>query len=365
MSEFRITNCHVHAFTLDHVPDGFAPPFLMPVLRRKPVRKAASWVLRNIWPFDHRDRFERMAQYARITAELGGQEGVIRHLRGYYPENTRFVVLPMDLGHAGAGTPPVDLPAQHDELARIAKDPALGPSVVPFATIHPDRPGAFDEFRRCVEEQGFRGLKLYPPLGFPPDHKLLMDRAYPYCVENGLPVITHCSRGGVKHRRLSPALCESYASPHAFAGPMRAFPELRVCLAHFGGATDWQAYLENSIPPGDPDARRANWLTAIRDMIGCGDYPNLYTDISYTIFYFTENLPALAVFLEDEILRSRVLFGSDFYMAEQERFPERSLSIRLRYALGGEAFEQLAHANVERWLGERPSPPTDAPAAIG
>ena len=100
-------------------------------------------------------------------------------------------------------------------------------------------------------------------------------------------------------------------------------------------------------------------------MIGSGDYPNLYTDISYTIFNFAENLPALAVFLEDETLRSRVLFGSDFYMAEQERFPERSLSIRLRYALGGQLFERLASTNVQRWLGETPPRSGEHPAVIG
>ena len=123
---------------------------------------------------------------------------------------------------------------------------------------------------------------------------------------------------------------------------MEAFPDLRVCLAHFGGAIDWRDYLEQPMDPDRADLREANWLTAILDMMDDPKYANLYTDISYTIFYFDENFPALRVFLDDPQVAARVLFGSDFYMAEMERLPERSLSIRLRHALGRDLFRRIA-----------------------
>lgn len=366
--DFRITNCHVHCFTLDHVPDGFVSLFGLPMLglvRQDWIRVPLMWVLRRALPFERRDKLERAARFAEISAHHRGQTGVLNAVRRYYPEGTRFVVLPMDLAHMGAGTPRKDLRDQHDELARIAASDRFRGTVLPFAHVHPDRPEAVEELKRCVETHGFHGVKLYPPLGFPPDHPRLMEEVYPYCVEKGLPVISHCSRGGVRHKDMPEHRTRRFAHPHAFRPVLDAFPELRVCLAHFGGTDDWRDYLEKGMEPGDAKAREANYLTALLDMMKSGDYPNLYTDISYTIFYFDDHFPALRVFLEDAHVRARVLFGSDFYMAEMERFPERSLSIRLRYALGGALYRQLAQTNAERWLtGHGPggaAPVDDAP----
>ncbi|MEC9435625.1 MAG: amidohydrolase family protein, partial [Pseudomonadota bacterium] len=371
--DLPITNCHVHAFTLDHVPDGYLPFGLMAALRNRTFRTGLIWTLRRLLPFERRDRFERAARFAAISSRHAGQEGVLRAVRGYYPRGTRFVVLPMDMAHMGKGRVPEDLPAQHDALARIASQPELAGTILPFATVHPARGQAgVDELRRCLD-MGFRGVKLYPPLGYPPDHDLLMEQVYPLCLERDVPVISHCSRGGVGHSDLERmerdwrrprggAEPRRFASPHAFRPVMEAFPALRVNLAHFGGAKDWKAYLEEPMAPGDQAAREANWLTAILDMLGDPRFPNLYTDISYTIFYFDEYFPVLRVFLDDPAVRAKVLFGSDFYMAEMETLPERSLSIRLRHALGDDLFRRIACANPERWLTGRDP---DAPDAGG
>ncbi|NLE76472.1 MAG: amidohydrolase family protein [Chloroflexi bacterium] len=37
-----------------------------------------------------------------------------------------------------------------------------GGRLIPFCTVNPHRDGAADEVRRCVEELGFRGVKLHP-----------------------------------------------------------------------------------------------------------------------------------------------------------------------------------------------------------
>ena len=46
----------------------------------------------------------------------------------------------------------------------------------------------------------------------------------------------------------------------------------------------------------------------------------------------------------------RVLFGSDYYMIEREKTPERELSIRLRSALGRDTFNLIAHHNPILYL---------------
>ena len=80
-------------------------------------------------------------------------------------------------------------------------------------------------------------------------------------------------------------------------------------------------------------------------------YDNLYTDISYTLFRYQENIPILKVFLSRQRIRERVLFGSDYYMVEQETTSEREVSIRLRAELGERFFRQIAETNPRAYLG--------------
>lgn len=352
MSEIRITNCHVHLFTARHVPSHF-PHLLLWPLRLVPF--VLPWIaalLRLIGQYPPADYIERMHRFQRETMQRR-QADVLDRLIPHYPGNTRFVVLPMDLRGTAGGRLAADLRAQHDELAALARDPGHEGRLLPFATLQPDRPDAVEELRRCIEDLGFRGLKLYRRLGYRPDHPVLMQHAYPLLQARGLPVISHCSRGGVTARGLSQKDADAWCAPQAFVPVLRAFPDLRVCLAHFGGAQDWSDYVEHGIDPRDPQARSDNWQVAIRDMITGGDFPNLWTDISYTLFQFEEFVPFLRLFLRDEDLARRVLFGSDFYMTRQEHLSERAVCFRLRNALGEELFRQIAQTNPEVWLGER------------
>ena len=111
-------------------------------------------------------------------------------------------------------------------------------------------------------------------------------------------------------------------------------------------------HLRDGFDPEDPEARNKNWVSRIAGLLSDGTYPNLYTDISYTIFKFDDHIPLLRMFLKDEKIRDRVLFGSDFYMTRQEALSEKAVSIRLRDALGEDDFHQIAHVNPRRWLGE-------------
>ena len=121
-------------------------------------------------------------------------------------------------------------------------------------------------------------------------------------------------------------------------------------MAHFGGDGDWESYRKDAWNPGS-NASDKSWVAKIFDMINSGDYPGLYTDISYTIFDFERNVDVLKVFMESEAIQQRVLFGSDFYMTEREEFSERELSMRLRGRLGPERYKQIAQMNPEQYLG--------------
>ena len=57
---------------------------------------------------------------------------------------------------------------------------------------------------------------------------------------------------------------------------------------------------------------------------------NLFVDISYVIFHYQDNINTLKVLPGNPRLRRSVLFGTDYYMVETEKFSEKELSMYLR-----------------------------------
>ncbi len=352
MADIRITNCHIHLFTNAHVPRWYPHPLVAPFRVFPRLINGVGSLLRLVGQEYYAGVVDRLGRFRQAGAQAR-QADVLRAVLPQYPKDTRFVALPMDMAHIGHGPVAQDLRAQHDELAELAVDPELGARIVPFATVYPHSKDSVSEARRAIETLGFRGLKIYPRLGFAPDHPALMQEIYPLLVERNLPVMTHCSRGGVQGRGMAEELADRYTDPRAVLPVLEAFPTLRLCLAHFGGSRDWRSYVDEGIDPMDPLARKKNWLASTLDLIRSGRYQGLWTDISYTLFHFQGFVPFLKVFLADDMLRGRVLFGSDYYMTRQEELSERAVSFRLRDALGEAWYRQLAETNPEVWLGER------------
>lgn len=346
----RLTNVHIHTFSRRHVPKGFVPLGMGRLLEIPGLRQTAGALLTRVGTREFRSLATRYRDFLRVAMEQE-QETIFRIVESRYPRDSRFVVLPMDLAFMGRGTPPVDIDAQHDELHELAT--AFPGRVLPFIAVDPRRPNIFEHVRLRVEHQGFRGIKLYPNLGYSPSDPVLQP-ILAYAAERSLPVMAHCSPGGVRAKNASDAQVAEWGSPDAWVPVLREYPALRVCLAHFGGGEEWERYFGNGWQRDDA-AQTHSWLSRILDLLR-GEFAgkNLYTDVSYTIFHFEHYAPALKVFLTDPLIAQRVLFGSDFYMSQQEDFEERLLSMRLRALLGEDLFWQVAESNPERWLGERP-----------
>jgi predicted TIM-barrel fold metal-dependent hydrolase len=361
----QITNCHVHLFTVEHVPAGFAH-LAGRLARFGWSRQAMLFLLRHLDPFRRRDRFERYARIVEVSHRRS-QEDVFGIVRGFYPHGTRFVVLPMDMEKMGAGRVRASIDEQHAELQRLRdKYPQ---ELVPFVAVDPRREGAVEKAFILLENGGFRGIKLYPPLGYHPNHPRLRP-LYAYVAERGIPVLSHCSRGGAHYRgplteemltdpvtgeRLPRMTHTEYVvwatDPDNYVPILKDHPRLRLCLAHFGGSADWEAYLDD---PWDAssDVRQKSWLAKIADLIRSGEHEGLYTDIAYTLFANEEYVHLLKVLLSDERLRSRVLFGSDFYVVEDAKLEERRLAVRLRSELGEDLFRAIGEENPRAYLGE-------------
>jgi predicted TIM-barrel fold metal-dependent hydrolase len=362
-----VANCHVHIFTYAHTPDRFLPWPVADLVRLRPVRRLLSWAARVFDP----NRKKQLGRYARIIeiSYAKDQAAVFEIVRSFYPQGSRYIVLPMDMTKMNAGKVEIGIDAQHSELAALRD--ANPKVVIPFAAVDPRHDDIVEKTIALIEQQGFRGLKLYPPTGYHPFDRRLWP-LYDYAEQRGVPVMTHCSRpASVQYRgeptqemRTDPKtgevwndntfeLLTRFTDPDAYRPLLEKHPKLRVCLAHFGGAGDWTSYLDRPWNSGMDDSKKS-WLAKIADMIRSGDFPNLWTDISYTLFADDENVYLLKVLLCDPRISGRVLFGSDFYVAENAELEERRRSVRLRALIGDELFKTIAQDNPARYLGAAP-----------
>lgn len=350
----QITNCHIHVFTADHVPARFAG-FAGPLLRIRPLRVALLPVLRRVDP-SPRDRIERYARMLEVSHHASQRE-VFELARAMYPAGTRFVVLPMDMTYMGVGPPRASIDRQHAELRALRdENPDI---VVPFAAVDPRQERVVEKTIALIENDGFRGIKLYPPVGYDPGDRRL-EPLYAYAEEHQVPLMAHCSRYGVyfrgpKHpvtgeplpliRR--PAIVSQLADPDRWVPVLDRHPRLKLCLAHFGGQGEWDKYVERR--PGEK-----SWLAKIVAMITSGRYENLYTDVSYTVYAAERHVYLLKHLLDDPRLRSRVLFGSDFYVVEDAKLDEPTGLALFQCVLGEDRFRALAVENPNRYLGGPP-----------
>ncbi len=362
----KITNCHIHTFTIEDVPNNFIP-LLGPLVRFKLLRFPLRLLLKALIPFTDRDLLDRYSKFLRIS-HLSSQEKIFKTVKNYYPSGTRFIILPMDMKYMSAGKAQRSLDNQHKELAQLASK--FQDEIIPFVAVDPRRKNILNMVQDLIENHGFRGIKIYPPLGYYPTDRNLYP-VYEYAVENAIPVMSHCSRGGVFDRKkitddmlthpdtgetlkkLKPKdFTDYYTDPRNYEKVLKDFPDLKLCLAHFGGSKGWEDYLYHQWDENSPGEEKS-WLSKIMDMIKSEKYPNLYTDVSYTILEDENYIHILKVFLSNnELIRDRVLFGSDFYMVEKEKILERLIPMKMRSILGEDLFETVVETNPARYLSE-------------
>lgn len=373
--EPEIFNCHIHTFTRKNVPSYVTRFQLGPVLGTivgwvesskilfKMVTKATSFLLPGKY-----DAVHRLARFVE-TGEKDTQEAVFEKLRKQYPKRTKFVILPMNLDHMdGLGDVKEKLPAQLSELLAMAKKvnddgiaKGYGRIIYPFYTVHPKQKNLSEVTAQMRDgdifyKDNFWGLKIYPNLGYKPNDPAFRE-IFSICEEKGRPVMTHCTPTGLwdismkdEHKR------REYGNPNNYIEILKKHPKLKICLAHFGGAEEWVKHLKKK----DDSSEEESWGKTIYELIKSGNYPNLYTDISYTVFtpkqkdLYIDLIDYLKVMLSsNKNVREHVLFGSDYYMVEREKLSEKEVSILLRSRLGDDLFFQIAHTNPKRFLGIR------------
>lgn len=198
----------------------------------------------------------------------------------------------------------------------IAEECSKHPEFIGFATMHQDYPDPEREIQRAID-MGLCGLKLHPDTqAVNMDDPRLMN-IYEI-VEGRLPIIMHC--GDYRY---------PYSHPERMRRVLRAFPDLVVDAAHFGG---WSVF--------DLAVEFLESERCFLDMSSAQEFLGSRRTAELTRIYGTD----------------RIMFGSDFPMWD----PNEEYRLFTSLGFTDDELENMLHHNAERFLGfEVPSAPAE------
>ncbi len=182
--------------------------------------------------------------------------------------------------------------------------------------------------KEAVEERGFIGVKLYPPMGFYPInnavhdpynvYSLRIDEAleslYDWCISEDVPIMAHCAEDNGSQPGY-----EERANPDYWEEVLQQYPELRLNFAHFG--RDEEVIIANY---------GSGWAWKIAELMD--NYPNVYADTGYhevvlqfpLIFVFRNILRSIdraeyvdglsKLFNDFTKVKERLMYGSDMHV---------------------------------------------------
>ncbi|HEX3026157.1 MAG TPA: amidohydrolase family protein [Clostridia bacterium] len=192
----------------------------------------------------------------------------------------KMVLLPEDLTSINGG-----IPISNEEIKKLVD---LKPDrFIGFASVDPHRTDAVEVLDHAFKDLGLMGLKLNPSKQkFYPDEELLTP-IYKKCLEYNKPILFHAGMSW------EPDAPSKYARPINFEDVAMNYPELRICLAHFG------------------------WPWMHETVMLLLKYPNVYTDTAMLYmdspkdFYdqlFMRNMGPQWI---NRNMHSQILFGSN------------------------------------------------------
>lgn len=182
--------------------------------------KISKTVVKPLSYLPNEKSMEFINRYLKIAAiaNYKSQATAYNKLYKMYPPGSKFVVLTMDMTYMNR-TPPRDYYQQLDEIVELMakKDNDNYKNIIPFLFVDPRRikkdPNFFKwtfsdgkvvledcQVKKYLEDGPFRGIKIYPAIGYYVFDELLMP-LWLYCVQEQIPITTHCTVGTIFYRR--------------------------------------------------------------------------------------------------------------------------------------------------------------------
>lgn len=233
-----------------------------------------------------------------------------------YTKVNKLVLLPEDLTTQAGGW--IVSNEEIRKLVDLAPDRFIG-----FASVDPFRSDALEVLDYAFKDLGLAGLKLHPSKQkfYPYDERL--KPIYEKCVAYNKPIMFHA---GMSWEPDAPA---KYSNPLHFEEVAMAYPELRMCLAHFG------------------------WPWIHETVMLLLKYPNVYTDTSLLHmdnahdFYeqvFKRNMGPLWI---ERNLYDKVMFGTNSPRFRAKRLLPALESLDFR----PKTLQKILGGNALRFLG--------------
>lgn len=254
---------------------------------------------------------------------------------------------------------------------------------------------SFSRRRRDLEKGLIHGFKLYPPMGFRPiaNHRWMFEgegrsldvvrdrwdatglkwdelplrldaalrRFYHYCASRSVPVLAHAF-----HSNESSRCSAARAGPRGWLEVVREFPALRLCLAHFADAGDFEIGMDRLLE-NRPVPERVWPLRGAEELLQYSDrgLAHVYYDIGdmNEFLHPTKGEARAAKFFGTlrrycELYDPRcehLMYGSDWIMLAREARNDEYLT-RIRNALAEAEWpaiwrQNFLHDNLKRFLG--------------
>jgi predicted TIM-barrel fold metal-dependent hydrolase len=383
----------------DPVPAALSPVPPPPLTLPQTPLDALARQLAMLFPVDARrlrDSLQRLAETLYLVGN--GRARIAATLATLYPQVALFTPLLVDYDAWSDDHPASPLASQikvHQVLAQLSMRGRIGRPDArfhPFMAFDPLREtlrgrtgapdvdvdvgvglgvGAIALVRQAVEQSGFIGVKMYPPVGFLPlgnetlvgadidadvgtgpgdvERGRALDRAlralYAICQAEEIPITAHASPSNeyaLGFREL--------AAPERWAPVLREFPLLRLNFGHFGH--DNGARGAHGV-----DAREA-WMRQAAVLIE--EHAHVYADLSGSPLVYDDsyalrwgaNLKELCARFKR--LPSRLMYGSDWWLNRFEPGAESTVTVfarRLEEWLGPRGRDDVMGRNALRFLG--------------
>ncbi len=304
--------------------------------------------------------------------DFGNQKSikeVADKLISYYPEKTIFTPLMMDMEWGWESKPFVPYDKQIENMQNLRNN-VFPDKILPFIAIDPNNPNVFEIFSNAlINSGGFFGVKIYPALGYLPSDNNLM-KIFEVCEKKNIPVTTHCGGNSIHTTKqfirvqgqeidtngelepidktfthlnpfASKKIGEFFNDPKNWESVLYSFPKLKLNFAHFAGGDEWEKMKNNE----------TSQVARIFDFMA--KYDNVFADVSSLISNRTIYNLIRKKIEDNEKIRSRTLYGSDFYMVTTAgNF--RLMKADFIAAMGDDIMQQISKINPKQFLFSKP-----------